>query len=101
MSTIATAVFDVVAALPGGASMREVVKAKPDIDPDQVISAVHRLSEKGVLRLHRVFGVGRSTRSRQAQRGRLMVAAGHASANNRRASLNLGRLLNAAELQAG
>ena len=52
-------VFDAIAALPGrGCSMREVVEALPDIDRESVISAVHRLSEKGVLRLHRVSGVG-------------------------------------------
>jgi hypothetical protein len=50
MSTIAAAVFDVVSALPGrGCSMREIVKSLPDIDRESVISAVHRLSEKGVL----------------------------------------------------
>jgi hypothetical protein len=50
MSTIAAAVFDVVAALPGRAcSMQDVVKALPDIDRESVISAVHRLSEKGTL----------------------------------------------------
>ena len=59
MSTIAAAVFDAVAALPGGAcSMHDVVKALPGIDRDQVTSAMHRLSEKGVLRIHRGFGVG-------------------------------------------
>ena len=59
MSTIAAAVFDVVTALPGrGCSMHDVIKALPGIDRDQVTSAVHRLSDKGVLRLHRVFGVG-------------------------------------------
>jgi hypothetical protein len=46
MPTIAAAVFDVVAALPGCAcSMREVIKALPDIDRESVISAVHRLSD--------------------------------------------------------
>ena len=50
MSTIAAAVFDVVAALPGrGCSMQDVIKALPDIDREQVTSAIHRLSEKGVL----------------------------------------------------
>jgi hypothetical protein len=50
MSTIAAAVFDVVAAIPGGGcSMRNVVKALPDIDRDQVTNAVHRLSDKGTL----------------------------------------------------
>ena len=50
MSTIAAAVFDVVAAFPGrSCSMHDVVKALPDFDRDQVISAVHRLSDKGVL----------------------------------------------------
>jgi hypothetical protein len=52
-------VFDAIAALPGRAcSMHDVIKALPGIDRDQVTSAMHRLSEKGVLRLHRVFGVG-------------------------------------------
>jgi hypothetical protein len=50
MSTIAAAVFDVIVALPGGGcSMRDVIKALPDVDRDPVISAVHRLSEKGEL----------------------------------------------------
>jgi hypothetical protein len=59
MPTIAAAVFDVVAAIPGGAcSMHDVVEALPGIDPESVISAVHRLSEKGTLRFHRGFGAG-------------------------------------------
>jgi hypothetical protein len=58
MSTIAAAVFDVVAALPGrGCSMHDVIKALPGIDRDQVTSAVHRLSDKGVLvARHHCFG---------------------------------------------
>jgi hypothetical protein len=58
MSTIAAAVFDVVAALPGRAcSMQEVVKTLPAIDRESVISAAHRLSEKGVLVVrHHYFG---------------------------------------------
>ena len=58
MSTIGAAVFDAVAALPSrGCSMREVIKSLPDIDRDQVISAVHRLSEKGTLvARHHGFG---------------------------------------------
>jgi hypothetical protein len=58
MSTIAAAVFDVVAALPGRAwSMHDVIKALPGIDRDQVTSAVHRLSDKGVLvARHHCFG---------------------------------------------
>jgi hypothetical protein len=58
MSTIAAAVFDVVAALPGRAcSMHDVIEALPDIDRESVISAVHRLSEKGVLvARHHCFG---------------------------------------------
>jgi hypothetical protein len=58
MSTIAAAVFDVVAALPGrGCTMHDVIKALPDIDRDQVTSAVHRLSDKGVLvARHHCFG---------------------------------------------
>ena len=44
------AVYEVIAALPGRAcSMHEVVKALPGIDRESVISAVHRLSEKGML----------------------------------------------------
>jgi hypothetical protein len=59
MSTIAATVYDVIAALPGRAcSMHEVIKALPDIDRERVKSAVHRLSEKGVLRMHRGFGAG-------------------------------------------
>ena len=59
MSTNATAVFDTVAAFPGrGCTMREVIKALPDIDRDQVISAVHRSLEMGVLRIHRELGIG-------------------------------------------
>jgi hypothetical protein len=43
-------VYDAIAALPGRAcSMREVIKALPDIDRDQVTNAVHRLSDKGTL----------------------------------------------------
>jgi uncharacterized protein (DUF433 family) len=50
MSTIAAAVYDVIAALRGrGCSIREVVKALPDIDRASVISAVHRMSEMSVL----------------------------------------------------
>ena len=58
MPTIAATVYDVIAALPGrGCSMHDVVKALPDIDRDQVTSAVHRLSDKGVLRVqHHCFG---------------------------------------------
>ena len=69
MSTIAAAVFDVVVALPGRAcSMHDVIKALPDIDRGSVISAVHRLSEKGVLvvrhpllRIHVFDGCWRNT----------------------------------------
>jgi hypothetical protein len=57
MSTIAAAVFDVVAET-GGCSMREAIKALPAIDREQVKSAVHRLSEKGVLRIRLGFGAG-------------------------------------------
>jgi hypothetical protein len=58
MSTIAAAVFDAVAALPGrSCSMHDVVKALPDIDRESVISAVHRLSDKGtLLARHHCFG---------------------------------------------
>jgi hypothetical protein len=58
MPTIAAAVFDVVAALPGRAcTMHDVVKALPGIDRESVISAVHRLSDKGVLvARHNCFG---------------------------------------------
>jgi hypothetical protein len=58
MSTIAAAVFDAVAALPGrGCTMREVIEALPDIDRVQVTSAVHRLSDKGTLvARHNCFG---------------------------------------------
>jgi hypothetical protein len=59
MSTIAAAVYDVIAALPGRAcSMHDVINALPSIDRKSVKGAVHRLSEKGVLRIHRGFGVG-------------------------------------------
>jgi len=58
MSTIAAAVYDAIAALPGRAcSVQDVIKALPDIDRDQVISAVRRLSDKGVLvARHNCFG---------------------------------------------
>jgi hypothetical protein len=58
MSTIAATVFDVVTALPGrGCSMHDVIKALPDIDRDQVTSAIHRLSDKGTLvARHHCFG---------------------------------------------
>ena len=58
MSTIAATVYDAIAALPGRAcSMHDVVKALPAIDLDQVTSAVHRLSDKGVLvARHNCFG---------------------------------------------
>jgi hypothetical protein len=58
MSTIAAAVFDVVAARPGRAcSMQDVIEALPDIDRESVISAVHRLSDKGTLvARHHCFG---------------------------------------------
>jgi hypothetical protein len=37
--------------------MREVIEPVPDIDRERVISAVHRLSEKGVLVVrHHCFG---------------------------------------------
>jgi hypothetical protein len=52
------AVYDAIAALPGhGCSMHDVVKALPDIERESVISAVHRLSDKGVLvARHHCFG---------------------------------------------
>ena len=58
MSTIAATVIDVVTTRPGRAcSMRDVIKALPDIDRESVISAVHRLSDKGVLvARHHCFG---------------------------------------------
>ena len=58
MSTIAATVYDAIAALPGrSCSMHDVVKALPDIAQDQVTSAVHRLSDKGVLvARHHYFG---------------------------------------------
>jgi hypothetical protein len=58
MSTIAAAVYDAIAALPGRAcSMQDVIKALPDIDREQVISAVHRLRDQGVLAArHHCFG---------------------------------------------
>ena len=58
MSTIAAAIFDAVAALPSrGCAMQDVIKALPGIDRDQVTSAVHRLSDKGVLvARHHCFG---------------------------------------------
>jgi hypothetical protein len=57
-STIAAAVFDAVAALPGrSCSMQDVIEALPDIERESVISAVHRLSDKGVLvARHHCFG---------------------------------------------
>jgi hypothetical protein len=49
-SSINVKVYDVIAALPArGCSMREVVKVLPNIDHAKVISAVHRMSEKGAL----------------------------------------------------
>jgi hypothetical protein len=57
MPTIAAAVYDAIADLPGGCSMHDVIKALPDIDREQVISAMHRLSDKGVLLArHHCFG---------------------------------------------
>ncbi len=52
------AVYDVIAALPGRVcSIHDVVKALPDIDRESVKSAVHRLSDKGVLvARHNCFG---------------------------------------------
>jgi hypothetical protein len=59
MSTIAAAAYDVIAAFRGrGCSMREVVEPLPDIDRESVSSAVHRLSEKGVLRIHHELAAG-------------------------------------------
>jgi hypothetical protein len=51
-------VYDAIAVLPGRAcSMHDVVKALPDIDRESVISAVHRLSDKGALvARHHCFG---------------------------------------------
>ena len=52
-------VFDAIAALPGGScsTMQDVIKALPDIERESVISAVHRLSEKGALVVrHNCFG---------------------------------------------
>jgi hypothetical protein len=56
MSTIAAAVFDVVASTGCGCSMRGVIKALPDIDPASVASAVHRLTDRGTLKSHREIG---------------------------------------------
>jgi hypothetical protein len=59
MPTIAATVFDVVAALPGpGCSMREVIKAFPDVEQAKVTSAVHRLKDLGVLRIHHELAAG-------------------------------------------
>jgi hypothetical protein len=57
-STIAAAVVDVVAALPGRgcSTMQDVIKALPDVDRAMVICAVHRLRDKGVLRIHHELG---------------------------------------------
>jgi hypothetical protein len=58
-STIAAAVFDVVASLfRRGCSMREVIKALPDVEQARVTSAVHRLKELGVLRIHHELATG-------------------------------------------
>jgi hypothetical protein len=59
MSTIAAAVFDAIAALQGrGYSMREAIKALPDIDRAVVANAIHRLRDLGVLSTHREAGLG-------------------------------------------
>jgi hypothetical protein len=59
MSTIAAAVYDVIAALHGrGCSRQEVAKALPDINLPVVVSAIHRLRDSGVLSSHREFGMG-------------------------------------------
>jgi hypothetical protein len=59
MSTIAAAVFDVVAAVRSrGCSRQQVVKALPDIDRAVVVSAIHRLKDLGVLSSYREFGLG-------------------------------------------
>ena len=59
MSTLTTAVYDVIAALPGrGCSRQAVAKALPDVDPASVVSAIHRLKDLGVLRSYREFGIG-------------------------------------------
>jgi hypothetical protein len=57
MSTIAAAVFDVVAAVPVcGCTMQQVIEALPDVDRARVTNAVNRLTEKGVLRIHHELG---------------------------------------------
>jgi hypothetical protein len=38
--------------------MREVIKALPNTDRAKVISAVHRLNELGVLRIHHELAAG-------------------------------------------
>jgi hypothetical protein len=59
MSTIAAAVFDVVAALPRrGCSMREVAKALPDVEQAKVTTTIHRLKNLGLLRIHHELDSG-------------------------------------------
>jgi hypothetical protein len=57
MSTIAAAVFDAI--VEGrGYSMREAIKALPDIDRAVVANAIHRLRDLGILSSHREAGLG-------------------------------------------
>ena len=59
MPTITAAVFDVVAALPvRGCSVHQVIAALPDVEHAKVTSAVHRLKDLGVLRIHHELAAG-------------------------------------------
>ena len=44
--------------LAGREPMREVIKALPDVEQAKLTSAVHRLKELGVLRIHHELGSG-------------------------------------------
>ena len=94
-------VFDAIAAHGHGCStMRDVIEALPDIERAMVICAVHRLREKGVLQIHHALGVGFIYSPAQGATRPIDGRGRPRKREQRRASLNLGPLLNAAERQA-
>lgn len=59
MTTLAASVFDVFAEFDGkGATLPEICMVLCDRDKTLVISAVHRLREIGVLRIHHELSIG-------------------------------------------
>jgi len=75
-------------------------RALPDIERAMVICAVHRLREKGVLQIHHALGVGFIYSPAQGATRPIDGRGRPRKREQRRAGLNLGPLLNAAERQA-